>query len=71
MASISPSKVCSHIMDVKDTSSETLEKAITKSVSILERGGLIGIPTDTIYGVACLASNNEAIQAIYNYKGTI
>lgn len=43
--------------------------AISKCVSILERGGVIAVPTDTIYGLACSALNTEAIDRIYTIKG--
>ena len=35
----------------------------------LERGGVIVIPTDTVYGLACGAFNPEAIAAVYRLKG--
>merc|ERR1712226_205714 len=46
---------------------------LTKSVlaeiaSCLQKGGVIAEPTDTIYGIACLAQSSEGIAKIYNIK---
>ena len=32
-------------------------------------GGVIAIPTDTIYGVASLVTSNEGVERIYRMKG--
>ncbi|GFO33458.1 hypothetical protein PoB_005996300 [Plakobranchus ocellatus] len=34
----------------------------------LSNGGVIAVPTDTIYGVACLAQNTEAVNLLYEIK---
>lgn len=39
-----------------------------KAASALQSGHVIAMPTDTIYGVAALAQNNEAIERIYEIK---
>ena len=36
---------------------------------MLERGGVVALPTDTIYGIACSTQCTEAIQRIYSIKG--
>jgi len=36
---------------------------------VLKRGGLIGIPTETVYGLAADAANGEAVAKIYSAKG--
>ena len=38
--------------------------SIQSSCSILERGGIIAYPTDTIYGLGCDATNEQAIKKI-------
>ncbi len=38
-------------------------------VDILERGGVIIFPTDTVYGMACSAFKLEGINRIYELKG--
>ena len=35
----------------------------------MKSGGVIAVPTDTIYGVACLACNKESLDKIYKIKG--
>lgn len=35
----------------------------------LKDGHVVAVPTDTIYGLACLAQNSEAVRKIYDVKG--
>ena len=42
---------------------------IESCVSVLHNGGVIALPTDTIYGIACLAQSSEAIDKLYKIKG--
>ena len=54
--------------DTKTT--KTSEKsAIEFAVQALKRGSVIAVPTDTLYGFACDASNAEAIENLYAVKG--
>lgn len=43
-------------------------RLIRKVVEVLEKGGVIGYPTDTIYGVGCDLFNQEAIRKIHRLK---
>ena len=43
--------------------------SIKKATSILESGGIIAYPTDTIYGSGCDAKNEEAIERLNRIKG--
>lgn len=45
------------------------ENQIEKTVEILKDGGLIVIPTDTLYAVACDALNPKAIEKVCRLKG--
>ncbi|XP_066430907.1 threonylcarbamoyl-AMP synthase [Eleutherodactylus coqui] len=45
------------------------KEILNTSVGVLQQGGVIGVPTDTIYGIACLAQNSQSIKNIYNVKG--
>lgn len=45
-----------------------MEEEITLSLKILQDGGVILYPTDTIWGLGCDATNPDAIQKIYNIK---
>ncbi len=41
---------------------------IKQAVSALKRGNLVAIPTDTVYGLVCDASNSQAIEKMYAMK---
>ncbi len=43
-------------------------RLIKRVIEILEGGGVIGYPTDTIYGIGCDLFNKEAIERIYRLK---
>ncbi|WP_308909676.1 L-threonylcarbamoyladenylate synthase [Pseudokordiimonas caeni] len=43
--------------------------ARARAVEILRAGGLVAIPTETVYGLAADATNPEAVAAIYAAKG--
>ena len=45
-----------------------MEEEITQALKILQSGGVILYPTDTIWGLGCDATNMNAIQNIYNIK---
>ncbi|WP_435133165.1 L-threonylcarbamoyladenylate synthase [Formosa sp. A9] len=44
-------------------------KAIKKVVEVLQRGGLIIYPTDTVYGLGCDITNTKALERIARIKG--
>ena len=44
-------------------------EALQRAASILRRGGLIVLPTDTVYGLACDAWNSGAVAKLYEIKG--
>jgi L-threonylcarbamoyladenylate synthase len=41
---------------------------VSQALKILQEGGLILYPTDTIWGIGCDATNEEAVSRIYNLK---
>lgn len=41
---------------------------IKKAIEVLNKGGVILYPTDTIWGLGCDATNNQAIDKIYKIK---
>lgn len=41
---------------------------IKKIIEVLESGGLILYPTDTVWGIGCDATNEEAVKKIYALK---
>ena len=42
---------------------------IDQALSVLNRGGLVAIPTETVYGLAADATNEKAIAAVFHAKG--
>jgi L-threonylcarbamoyladenylate synthase len=42
---------------------------IQRAVQILRRGGLVGLPTETVYGLAADAENELAVRRIFAVKG--
>lgn len=42
---------------------------IDRAVEILRNGGLVGLPTETVYGLAADASQKEAVAKIFSVKG--
>ncbi|XP_010574599.1 PREDICTED: yrdC domain-containing protein, mitochondrial [Haliaeetus leucocephalus] len=44
-------------------------EAVAAAVGALQAGGLVAVPTDTVYGVACLAQDSGAVRSIYSLKG--
>jgi len=45
------------------------DRAIDEAAAILRRGGLVGMPTETVYGLAGVATNVDAVAAIFAAKG--
>ncbi|MFV0238234.1 MAG: L-threonylcarbamoyladenylate synthase [Flavobacteriales bacterium] len=45
-----------------------MQQEIEKTLNILQSGGIILYPTDTIWGIGCDATNEIAVQKIYNLK---
>lgn len=43
-------------------------KTIEKCVEVLRSGGIILYPTDTVWGIGCDATNEEAVQRVYALK---
>ena len=45
-----------------------LRDEVAKAFKVVQEGGIILYPTDTIWGIGCDATNTEAIQRIYRLK---
>ncbi|OYR20238.1 L-threonylcarbamoyladenylate synthase [Brucella thiophenivorans] len=45
------------------------DKAASRAVEVLARGGLVAIPTETVYGLAADASHGEGVAGIFAAKG--
>ena len=46
----------------------TQQQDIANAVEVLRRGGVILYPTDTIWGIGCDATNEEAVRRVYEIK---
>jgi L-threonylcarbamoyladenylate synthase len=45
-----------------------MKEDLTKALQVLKNGGVIVYPTDTIWGIGCDATNEEAVARIYSMK---
>ena len=45
-----------------------MQEEIEKAIAVLKRGGLILYPTDTVWGIGCDATNEEAVEKVYALK---
>ncbi len=48
---------------------ETAIESIDKAAELLKSGGLVAIPTETVYGLAASAFSQDAVHEIYKAKG--
>ena len=48
--------------------SDIIIKEVEKACKVLENGGVIVYPTDTVWGIGCDATNEEAIKKVYKIK---
>ena len=44
-------------------------RTINQAVKVLENGGLLIYPTDTVYGIGCNVYNKKALEHLYRLKG--
>lgn len=45
------------------------EKTIARAAKLIDEGEIVAVPTETVYGLAVDAANEEAVQALYEAKG--
>lgn len=45
-----------------------MQHDIQKAIEVLKQGGIILYPTDTIWGIGCDATNEEAVKKVYALK---
>ncbi|MHA1558903.1 MAG: L-threonylcarbamoyladenylate synthase [Alphaproteobacteria bacterium] len=44
------------------------EHTIEKAITLLSLGGIVALPTETVYGIAAIATNDEAVAKIFALK---
>ncbi len=42
--------------------------AISETLKVIRSGGVVAVPTDTVYGIACSVNNSAAIQSLFKIK---
>lgn len=47
---------------------ESMREDIRKACEVLQKGGVILYPTDTVWGIGCDATNEEAVKRVYAIK---
>jgi len=47
---------------------DDINKEVHEAFEVIKNGGIILYPTDTIWGIGCDATNEEAVQKIYDLK---
>ncbi len=57
-------------MDSKSNRTDTsaYSEDIRQAIGVMNRGGIIAYPTDTIWGLGCDATNADAVRRIYEIK---
>lgn len=55
-------------MKQKVTIMADIEKEINNSLKVLREGGLLLYPTDTVWGIGCDATNEEAVKKVFELK---
>jgi len=50
------------------TLTSDLQQQVESGISILERGGVVAFPTDTVYGLGACVSIQQAVERVYKVK---
>ena len=58
-----------HIPAMNDKSEQISAQDFEAASTILRSGGLVAMPTETVYGLACDATNANAVAGLYEAKG--
>lgn len=57
------------ITEILSTSESCYRQSIAKSAEILKNGGIVAIPTETVYGLAASALDSDALAKVFEAKG--
>ena len=60
--------MCLHSNRTTPMIADSDNASIPDSVKILNSGGLVAFPTDTVYGVGALFTNKSAVKRLYDAK---
>ena len=50
-------------------SKNNFEETVDRAVEVLGNGGVVVVPTDTVYGLAADAGNEKAVKKVFEIKG--
>lgn len=50
------------------TNSKVMNEEIKRACEVMQQGGVILYPTDTVWGIGCDATNEEAVKKVYEIK---
>lgn len=51
------------------TQTSRITSDVNRAVEVLNHGGIIGLPTETVYGLAALAEDRDAVTRVFTTKG--
>ncbi len=51
------------------TSEQNQRESVRKAGEVLRSGGLVALPTETVYGIAASADNSNAVARLRTLKG--
>ncbi len=59
------------VLDLRDTKrpQNEIERQITAAAEVIRGGGLVAIPTETVYGLGANALDSQAVERIFEAKG--
>lgn len=57
------------ITEILKTDSENYENSIARAAELLKNGGTVAIPTETVYGLAASAYDENAVKKVFEAKG--
>ncbi|XP_053211450.1 threonylcarbamoyl-AMP synthase-like [Panonychus citri] len=63
------SSMASKLIPVYNVNGKVNSKAVKLACDLITNGGVIGVPTDTIYGILGLAQKSSVVSRIYTIKG--
>lgn len=48
---------------------EIFKGSLERAAELIKNGGLVAVPTETVYGLACSGLDEDAVSRIYEVKG--
>ncbi len=62
-------KMALRCVSYRSTRTGPIPSAIEEAAQVLERGGLVAFPTETVYGLGARAFDERAVLRVFNVKG--